>query len=323
MTHAAMICSSHVAIPNLPGAAPTDVKLELDEVNESLRSLVRKLQPELVVQFGSDHNSSFNYSVMPSFCVGMRARCLGDFMTSTGPMQTDEATAIRLLDSLHEQGVDVAGSYDMLVDHGFTQLLDILFGGPDTIPVIPVFINCGSDFRPPMKRVLALGQAVGRFLSKVKHKRILVLGTGGLSHDPPIPAFRTASAEMQATLIDGINYTPDKLSARNKRVADAAKDFATDNVGGYKQLNEEWDKQLLKLLETGRFMEMADFCDDWIYEMGGCGGQEIRMWLSACAAFGALCGDDNFRAVIDYYRSAPEIFVGYGVVHAPITAVAS
>ena len=321
MTHAAMICSSHVAIPNLPGAAPADVKQELGMVNDSLRSLVSKLQPELVVQFGSDHNSSFNYSVMPPFCVGMRARCLGDFMTSSGQMQTDEAISIMLLESLHEQGIDVAGSYDMLVDHGFTQLLDILFGAPDTIPVIPVYINCGSDFRPPMKRVLALGQAVGRFLYSIKDKRVLVLGTGGLSHDPPIPAFRTASADVQAILINGINYTPDKLSARNKRVADAAKDFATGNQGGYKELNEEWDRELLKLLETGRFMELAGFCDDWIYEMGGCGGQEIRMWLAACAAFSILCGNDNFKAVVDYYRSAPEIFVGYGVVHTPITAI--
>ena len=211
----------------------------------------------------------------------------------------------------------------MLVDHGFTQLLDILFDGPDQVPVLPVFINCGSDFRPPMHRVLRIGEAVGRFLKGLKGRRILILGTGGLSHDPPIPAFRGAPDKVQQTLIEGIDYTPEKLDARNTRVIAAAEDFAKENKGGYKLLNEDWDRQILDLLENGRFAEMADYEDDWIYDMGGCGGQEIRMWLAACAAFAEFSGDSSFKATVDYYRCVPELFVAYSVAHAAPIALAS
>ena len=320
MSQLALVCSSHVALLNVPGAVPGEVSPGLTEATDTLRDFVRDFDPDLVIQFGDDHNTGFNLRMMPAFAVGMRATCAGDFKTSSGPLLTDEPVARALTASLHEQGIDAAVSYDMQVDHGFTQLIDLMFGGIDVVPVVPVFINCGGELRPPMHRVKALGDAVGRFCKTLTDKRVLLLGSGGLSHDPPLPDFRTAPAEVQQVMIDGIDYTPEKLEQRTRRVLAAAKDFAGANEGGYRELNSEWDREILALLEQGRIDEMARFDDRWIYEQGGCGGQEIRMWLAPFAALAAASADGRYRATTDYYRPIPELFVAYGMMHATADA---
>ncbi|MCP6589060.1 3-carboxyethylcatechol 2,3-dioxygenase, partial [Klebsiella pneumoniae] len=76
--------------------------------------------------------------------------------------------------------------YCMQVDHGFAQPLEFLLGGLDTLPVLPVFINGVASPLPGFQRTRMLGEAVGRFLTTL-NKRVLILGSGGLSHQPPVP----------------------------------------------------------------------------------------------------------------------------------------
>lgn len=316
MADVALVCTSHVALPNVPGAVPEDVAPGLSAATRSLRDFVDDFAPDLVLQFGDDHNTGFNLSLMPPFCVGMRAECAGDFRTSSGPLLTDERAARQLVTSLHERGVDVATSYAMQLDHGFTQAIDLMFGSPDAVPVVPIFINCGGDLRPPMHRVKALGEAVGAFCAGLEGRRVLLLGSGGLSHDPPLPIFTEAPPEVQRVLIEGVDYTPEKLEQRTRRVLEAAKDFAGPNEGGYRELNPEWDERILRLLEQGRLEDIAGFDDGWILEQGGRGGQEIRMWLAPFAALAVAGGNGEYDATTEYYRAIPELFVGYGMMRA-------
>ncbi|MEO0998207.1 MAG: 3-carboxyethylcatechol 2,3-dioxygenase [Pseudomonadota bacterium] len=316
MDNIALVCTSHVALLNAPGAIPDDVEPGLNAATDKLREFVREFDPDLVIQFGDDHNSGFSLSLMPAFCVGMRAVCIGDFDTSSGPLLTDEAVARELVASLHDRGVDVATSYAMQVDHGFTQAIDLLFGGIDAVPVVPVFINCGGDLRPPMHRVKALGDAVGAFCRGLGDRRVLLLGSGGLSHDPPLPAFIDAPPEVQQVLIDGIDYTPELLEKRTERILQAARDFAGANTGGYLELNPEWDLHILEQFERGKLADIAQYEDHWILSEGGRGGQEIRMWLAPFAALAAAAGSGRYVATQEYYRAVPELFVGYGMMHA-------
>jgi len=66
-----------------------------------------------------------------------------------------------------------------------------LFGDATARPVIPIFINSVATPLGPLRRARALGAAVGTFLATLG-KRVLVLGSGGLSHDPPVPTLATA-----------------------------------------------------------------------------------------------------------------------------------
>lgn len=316
------VCTSHSPLLNVPGAAPVAVEREIREHTLRLAAHVRDFAPDLVVQFGDDHASAFNLSLMPSFCVGLRAAALGDFETSRGPIRVDEATGRRCVEYLHGAGVDVAFSYRMTVDHGFVQALDLLLGGIDRVPVIPVMINCGGELRPPMARVGALGDAIGRFVAGLDGRRVLLLGSGGLSHDPPLPEFVDAPPDVQQRAIDGVVYTPELLRERTARVHRAAQDFATENRGALLPLDESWDREFLSLVEHNALDRIADFEDAWIRRRGGRGGQEVRNWLAPLAALRAAAG--RYVAHVEYYRAVPELICGYGMLRAaPATGVAA
>ena len=53
----------------------------------------------------------------------------------------------------------------MDVDHGTVQPLQTLFGDAAAKPVIPIFINSVATPLGPMRRVRALGAAVGNYLA--------------------------------------------------------------------------------------------------------------------------------------------------------------
>src|SRR3990170_464729 len=72
----------------------------------------------------------------------------------------------------------------MLVDHAFTVPLALLWPG-DARPVrtIPVTVNTVQHPLPTPARCFKLGQAIGRAIESYDQDlRVLVLGTGGLSH---------------------------------------------------------------------------------------------------------------------------------------------
>jgi protocatechuate 4,5-dioxygenase beta chain len=74
---------------------------------------------------------------------------------------------------------------EMLVDHAFTVPLALLWPGTDARPVrtIPIEINTVQHPLPSIARCFKLGQAVGRAIASYgQDSRVLVVGTGGLSH---------------------------------------------------------------------------------------------------------------------------------------------
>ncbi|MBL0800799.1 hypothetical protein LH646_16075 [Streptomyces sp. WA1-19] len=65
--------------------------------------------------------------------------------------------------------------------------MEILFDGIDTVPVIPVFVNGVARPFVTTRRVRELGEAIGDHVAGLDGERVPVIGSGGLSHDPPAP----------------------------------------------------------------------------------------------------------------------------------------
>jgi 2,3-dihydroxyphenylpropionate 1,2-dioxygenase len=62
--------------------------------------------------------------------------------------------ALDLVRHVQNEGVDVAYSYRMQADHGFTQPLALLTGDVTRYPVLPIFINGAAH---PAARTSRLG----------------------------------------------------------------------------------------------------------------------------------------------------------------------
>jgi 2,3-dihydroxyphenylpropionate 1,2-dioxygenase len=205
-------------------------------------------------------------------------------------------------------GVDVAVSAGMDVDHGTVQPLELLFGDAAARPVIPVFINSVAVPLGPLARARMLGDALGRHLATLG-RRVLVLGSGGLSHDPPVPTLATAGAPVRDRIVHGRPVTAQQRQARQAAVLDAAAEFAR-GAGGLRPLNPEWDRHLLEILDAGRLPELDGWPNDWITAEGGSSAHEVRTWV---AAFAALAAAGPYRVRERYYRPAPELIAGFAV----------
>ena len=196
----------------------------------------------------------------------------------------------------------------MDVDHGTVQPLEKLFGDAATVPVVPIFINSVATPLGPLHRSKALGTAVGTFLAGLD-KRVLVVGSGGLSHDPPVPTLATAPPAALERIVHGRPMTPDKRQARQDAVAAAAREFANGR-SDLQPLNPGWDESLLDLLDTGRLAELDDWTNAWIAREAGNSAHEVRTWV---AAFAALAAVGPYRTATRYYRPAPELIAGFAV----------
>src|SRR5574338_1116228 len=139
---------------------------------------------------------------MPPFVIATAAESVGDYQTMSGPLSVPADLAMELTRHLLDSDLDIALSHRLQVDHGCTQTLEELTGSLTRYPVIPIIINSVAPPFGPYRRIRTLGAAVGRFLARLD-KRVLVLGTGGLSHEPPVPLLASAPEEVASFLIAG------------------------------------------------------------------------------------------------------------------------
>jgi 2,3-dihydroxyphenylpropionate 1,2-dioxygenase len=291
-----------------PGAVVAE---QVDTCWTQVREWVADFKPDLVIALGPDHYNGFFYRLMPSFCIGTTATSVGDWGTPPGDLPVDSEAALACIQATQVAGVDVALSHRMEVDHGITQLMQELFEWRSMPPLLPVFINCAAPPLPPLKRVTALGSALGTFASE-HGGRVLFAASGGISHDPPIPSLATAPDAVRERLIEGGPISLEARTARQQRVLDDA----TNQVAGTSDrtpLNPDWDQRFLAQLRAFDFDAIEALDDDAITRDGGCGGHEIRTWLAAAAAARSV-GVTTFD--LRYYRAIPEWIAGYGVMTA-------
>lgn len=305
-----LICASHS--PLMEGARPdADLEHRVRGTFARLAEEVRAYAPDLVVVFYPDHFNGFFYDLMPSFCIGVRAEAAGDWGNGQSRFDLPEAQALSLVRGVLADGVDTAYSYRMQVDHGFMQPLEMLCGSTDRYPVIPVFINGAAKPFPSCDRAVALGRAVGRQLAK-QDQRVLIIGSGGLSHDPPTPQMGAVAPEVEAFLISGRNPSSESRARRESNVLATGRALARGE-GPSLRLNPEWDKQLMESFRTGDFTRLAALSDDEILREGGRGGQEIRAWI---AAFAALSEFGPYDAQVNFYEPIDVWIAGMGIMSA-------
>jgi len=298
---------SHSPLLNLPGPS----QALLDDVNAAIanaRGFVQEYDPELVVIFSPDHYNGFFYKVMPSFCIGMRARGVGDYGTHLGPLDVPEDIAADCAKAVLGSGVDVAVSASMDVDHGTVQPLEKLFGDATSRPVIPIFINAIAVPLGPLHRCRALGTAVGNYLATLD-KRVLVIGSGGLSHSPPVPTLASAGPAVLQRIVHGEPMTPEQRQARQTAVVDAAKSFARGE-SELQPLNPVWDHHFLEIIDEGRLDELDSWSNSFVIYEGGGSAHEIRTWI---AAFAALATAGPYETTVRYYKPAAELIAGFAI----------
>ena len=292
-------------------------------VNEAFgtaRSFVHDYDPDLIVNFGPDHYNGFFYELMPTFCIGYDAVSIGDYGSQAGPLNVPGQVAKELASFVLDAGLDTAVSLRMEVDHGAVQPLELMYGDIAAKPVIPIFLNCVAPPFSPVKRIRLFGEAVGRFFgqkeSTQSDQKVLFIASGGLSHDPPVPRIATATPEQREFLLGGGRHlTPAARDERQQRVIDAARAFAAGEAD-IKDLAPDWDRALMDILASGDLTPLDAWTPDWMTEVAGNSSHEVRTWIAAYAALGAV---GEYKVNYSFYRPIREYIAGFGVTTATLT----
>ncbi len=303
-------CMSHTPLMGRldPGHG---IEQEVEGAIARLRASLLEFEPDLIFLFAPDHFNGFFYDLMPPFCIGANAWSIGDYECPKGFLDVPADVAVSCAESVLAQGVDCALSHRMRVDHGFAQPLQLLTGALDRYPVVPVFINSVAPPLPSMHRARMLGEAIGRFAATL-NRRVVFLGSGGLSHNPPVPTLATAPPEVAERLIDGRNVTPDQRNEREARTLQAAKLYASGEAN-LTPINPAWDNDFLETLARGDIAALDALSNADISARAGDSGHEVKTWIAANAAMSAGTRG-QYRARQEYYRAIPEWIAGFATL---------
>jgi 2,3-dihydroxyphenylpropionate 1,2-dioxygenase len=300
------VCMSHSPLLDR-NRAPADTEQRFNNALKRAADFAASLEPTLTVVFYPDHVNGFFYNLLPAFCIGVEGQSIGDYGTVAGKLNIPEALAMSCVTSVLAQGVDVALSYRMNVDHGAVQPIELLSSGRDLSRLIPVFINCAAAPRPTFPRVRALGAAVGAWARSCP-ERVLIVASGGLSHDPPVPALATATPEIRSALIEGNPLGFPQRMARQLRAHQLGHQLAA-GTADILPLNPEWDRKMLDAFAAGDLTPLDNVDDEAITAASGRGAHEIRSWVAALAALGP-----NYRADVLFYEAINEWITGMGIL---------
>jgi 2,3-dihydroxyphenylpropionate 1,2-dioxygenase len=305
-----LICCSHSPLMTT-GIEETEqgVQGQFFRELDSCAAALHKFNPDLVVVFGPDHFNGFFYELMPAFCIGTAAQATKDWHLEGGALRVPRELAVNCVRHLQSCDFDVALSHAMKVDHGITIPLFKLTGALDRYDVLPVFINCAADPRPSFRRARAFGSAIGEFLAK-QDMKITVVGSGGLSHDPPTPRIDHSKPEATQRLVDRAVPTRADYDARETRVIQAARDLVVGQ-GPCLPPSEQWDRDFLASFTGSRFEDFDTMSDAEIDRVAGFGAHEVRTWVAAGATAAKMGGP---RAELRYYHLVPEWITGMGIV---------
>jgi protocatechuate 4,5-dioxygenase beta chain len=148
-----------------------------------------QVKPDVVVMFYNDHGLNFFLDKMPTFAVGAapeyRNADEGWGIPVLPPIQGEQDLSWHLIESLIAEEFDVTTCQEMNIDHAVSLPMALLWPGQGAWPVkvVPVCINTVQFPLPSAARCYKLGQAVGRAIrSWDADQRVVVMGTGGLSH---------------------------------------------------------------------------------------------------------------------------------------------
>jgi 2,3-dihydroxyphenylpropionate 1,2-dioxygenase len=305
-----LICASHSPLMTT-GIRESEqgVQAQFFRELDACAAALRAFKPDLVVVFGPDHFNGFFYELMPAFCIGTAAEATKDWHLGGGRLRVPRELALNCVRHLQAHDFDVALSHAMKVDHGITIPLFKLTGALDRYDVLPVFINCAADPRPSFRRVRGFGAAIGEFLAD-QDIQVSVIGSGGLSHDPPTPRIDHSEPAKTQRLVDRATPTQTDYDARESRVIQAARDLV--NGGGpCLPPSEQWDRDFLRSFLDARLEDYDTMSDAEIDRVAGFGAHEVRTWVAAAAAVRKM---GQPRPELRYYHLVPEWITGMGIV---------
>lgn len=176
-------------------------------------------QADVLVFFYNDHCTTFFFDLYPTFALGIGERFPvadeGAGLRNLPPIRGDVQLQAHIAECLVNDEFDLTVFQDKPIDHGCAAPLPLLWPHVPDWPgtVVPIAINVLQYPLPTARRCYRLGQAVRRAIeSYPQDLKVVVVGTGGLSHQ--IHGERTGfnNTEWDMEFLDRFQHAPQTLT---------------------------------------------------------------------------------------------------------------
>ena len=186
---------------------------------EKSKKWMAETKPDVVIAIYNDHASAFSVELIPTFALG----CAAEFPPADegwGPrpvpvVKGHPELAAHIATSCILGGFDLTIVNKMEVDHGLTVPLNLLFGSPAAwpCPVIPLAVNVVQYPPPTGQRCYDLGKAIRRAVDSYRDDlRVVVFGTGGMSHQISGPRAGLINSKFDKSFLDRLTKDPKGLA---------------------------------------------------------------------------------------------------------------
>jgi protocatechuate 4,5-dioxygenase beta chain len=186
---------------------------------EKSKEWMANAKPDVVIAVYNDHASAFSVELIPTFALG----CAAEFRPADegwGPrpvptVKGHPALAAHIAQSVILDEFDLTIVNKMEVDHGLTVPLNLMFGSPAEwpCPVIPLAVNVVMYPPPTGHRCYMLGRALRKAVqSYPEDLKVVVMGTGGMSHQISGPRAGLINSKFDKAYLDGLSRDPKKLT---------------------------------------------------------------------------------------------------------------
>ena len=183
---------------------------------EASKAWIAAEQPDVAIVVFNDHASAFSLELIPTFAIGCAERFApADEGWGPRPVPMVEGhpeLAWHIAESLILDEFDMTIVNRMDVDHGLTVPLSLMFGQPDAWPckVIPLAVNVVQYPPPTGRRCFRLGQAIRRAVESFEPDlKVVIFGTGGMSHQLQGPRAGLINAAFDAAFLDRLVSDPE------------------------------------------------------------------------------------------------------------------
>jgi len=185
---------------------------------EPARAWLDEIKPDLFVIIYNDHVNRFFFDAWPTFALGVgvehKQADEGWGKRPLPDLPGDPEFAWHLARSLVDDEFDPTICQEMSVDHGVLSFLPMLTDTDWKIPVVPLAVNVIQHPVPSARRLFKLGAAIRRAVESFpQDKKVVVFGTGGLTHQLHGKQFGQKNQTWDNEFMDLLETDPEQLAS--------------------------------------------------------------------------------------------------------------
>ncbi|KHK92940.1 DODA-type extradiol aromatic ring-opening family dioxygenase [Novosphingobium malaysiense] len=190
---------------------------------ETIVQRVKDLNADTVIVIGDDHYTNFGPHCIPAYLIA-----IGDvegpvepFLgIERSPIENNVPLANHILKTGYGEGIDWAYAKALTVDHSVAIPYHLAVRDVPGLKTIPVYLNAGVDPLLPSRRAFQVGQSIRRAIESWEgDERVVVYGTGGISHWVGSTGMGRVNAELDQRIldmcvagdVDGLIAMPDEM----------------------------------------------------------------------------------------------------------------